>query len=174
MLELARAYIQEYEPTYHTALLRGLACQALGRQEEAMHHFCLAARLNPDESVAADALYPLVETFGFSPKTDLAAMRRRLGETFVELEPQPRMEALADPPLVTVVVADLDADSCRRSLMSVARQDYDEIDVLIPEGVLCDADIQHVIDVRVQSTKTPLKIRTTHNEWCLNSCRPLP
>ena len=32
VLELARAFIQEHEPTYHTALLRGRACQALGRQ----------------------------------------------------------------------------------------------------------------------------------------------
>ena len=88
----AQAFMAEHEQSYHAVLYRGYAEAGLGQLEKAMHNFCLAARINPNDTEARQALVPLIERFGPQPKTDIDAMRRRIFESFVELPVHHRIE----------------------------------------------------------------------------------
>ena len=71
--------------TFDTMRFRAAAHEQAGNLEAALHCYCLAARLKPDDEDTASQTERLRALMGESPKTDLTSMRRRLAERFYEL-----------------------------------------------------------------------------------------
>ncbi|MEE2788662.1 MAG: glycosyltransferase family A protein [Myxococcota bacterium] len=135
----AQQFMSDHEQTYHAVLCRAYAEAGLGRHEKAMHNFCLAARLNPDDVEARDALVPLVDRFGESPKTDVDAMRRRVLERCSALPSSIQVPA---PSSSTVTAIFWGGDSHRindstasvqASIAQLMAQDVNHLEVVIAD-----------------------------------------
>ncbi len=131
VIRLSRAYADSDGSTFESIIWRARAHLELGQVEEALHCFCLAGRLNPDDTESSDAVEQLVARLGPSPKTDLSAMRRRLKERFVSL-PSHVDERETDGPLVSIIVTGTSA-SIEASLTCAMAQTYQATEVLIAE-----------------------------------------
>jgi glycosyltransferase involved in cell wall biosynthesis len=128
----ANAFRYEHEFTCDTMRYSGQAHLGLGDLQAAINCFCLAARLNPDDQESAREVRTLTEHLGFSPKTDLDAMRRRLAERFVDL-PEETTPSPISGPCVSVIVTSTTPIS-EQLIKNVVEQTYENIDILVPEG----------------------------------------
>ena len=126
----AVAFLKEHDLTYDVCLIRGRAHELIGERETALQHYCKAARLRPRETEAYGRAKTLAEVLGLvGPKTDIDAMRRRLGERFVTL-PTPTTAARVGPKVSVVLIND-DPAAVDDALSSVLGQDYAPLEVII-------------------------------------------
>jgi glycosyltransferase involved in cell wall biosynthesis len=144
LVQSALRFDNQYFQTYHTMFYRGQAHEAAKNLEEALHCYCLAARLNPRDDLTAQAVYRLRTQLGGTPKTDLDAMRRRLAERFVEL-PLDSLVPQTTGPLVSVVVTGASGSGLSQALSSVLAQRYTNLEV-----ILAHCDTHQVDDRRVR------------------------
>ena len=150
VIQDALAFNATHFQTFETMRCRAIAHEKQGQLEAALHAYCLAARLNLEDHECTQATERLRAVLGATPKTDLAAMRRRLRERFYDL-PDSSSSATPTSGLVTVfAVGQLPIDTHQHpAIEALLRQTHADFEVIstVPIGPSHDARFRCVESV---------------------------
>ncbi|MGC6416115.1 MAG: glycosyltransferase [Bradymonadia bacterium] len=127
VVQAAVQFDNSHFQTFDTMRFRAAAHEQAGNLEAALHCYCLAARLKPDDDDTASQTARLCALVGESPKTDLTSMRRRLAERFYEL-PQKEFVDSAGWNVAVAVVGETGVDF-DRAVRSVCAQTHSKLTI---------------------------------------------